>query len=185
MERSTQRTLLRAARRQLTASARAQYSRAAAIALLQLGFFRSDQRVGLYLAGPYEADPVLLRQVLIGLGVRVYLPRCIDQANLEFRRYTDADQLEPDARGLLAPSMQAERVELESLAVIVMPVLGFDPFGNRLGSGAGYYDRALQQCQATKRIGLAFECQKLARIDSATWDVPMHALATEAALHQF
>ncbi len=52
--------------------------------------------------------------------------------------------------------------DIASLDVLLMPLIAFDALGNRLGSGQGYYDRALHSLpknQCPRLIGLAFSCQ--------------------------
>lgn len=63
----------------------------------------------------------------------------------------------------------------------VIPGVGFDRKGNRLGFGAGYYDRYLSHpaMQRTKRVGLAYAFQVLEALPTDLWDTPMHALCTD------
>lgn len=77
------------------------------------------------------------------------------------------------------------------LAVVFVPVLGFDARGTRLGSGAGYYDRLFafaphrSGVHRPLLVGLAFHCQELARIDAEAHDVPLDAVVTEAGVALF
>jgi 5-formyltetrahydrofolate cyclo-ligase len=73
-----------------------------------------------------------------------------------------------------------------SLDVVVLPLVGFDRRGNRLGMGAGYYDRALRRRLDTTRhwrrprlVGVAFACQELPAIPVSPWDVPLDLIVTE------
>ena len=80
--------------------------------------------------------------------------------------------------------------------LLLMPLLGFDAAGNRLGNGAGYYDRLLGARLGTARrtasqwrrpllVGLAFECQRLEHIEAAPHDVPLDAVISEEGLRYF
>jgi 5-formyltetrahydrofolate cyclo-ligase len=62
---------------------------------------------------------------------------------------------------------------------VVIPMLAFDREGNRLGYGAGYYDRFLCAHPAIKRIGLAFSCQEFASLPSDENDIRMNLIVTE------
>src|SRR5262249_62364793 len=64
-------------------------------------------------------------------------------------------------------------------ALFLVPGLGFDPGGTRLGRGGGHYDRALAHHPAALRIGLARETQILSSLPRDPWDQPMDAVVTE------
>ena len=70
------------------------------------------------------------------------------------------------------------------IEVAIIPGVGFDRRGHRLGYGAGYYDRflALEAPQAL-RIGLAYSCQVLAELPAEPHDVPMDMLITEEDIY--
>jgi 5-formyltetrahydrofolate cyclo-ligase len=56
---------------------------------------------------------------------------------------------------------------------------GFDRTGNRIGYGAGHYDRAFAAHPHARRVGIAWSFQQLPQIPVDTWDVPLHAIATD------
>ena len=66
--------------------------------------------------------------------------------------------------------------------VILMPLVGFDASGNRLGMGGGYYDRTLASIQAQiikpKLIGIAHDCQQVDQLPVQHWDIPVNAILT-------
>ncbi len=63
--------------------------------------------------------------------------------------------------------------------VILAPLLAFDAWLNRLGQGAGYYDRVFAQFPAAHRIGVAWSMQQVDALPIEAWDVPLHAVVTE------
>lgn len=65
------------------------------------------------------------------------------------------------------------------IAIAVIPMLAFDRQGNRLGYGAGYYDRFLSTNPGITRIGLAFSCQEARDLPRDPYDVRMHFVVTE------
>jgi 5-formyltetrahydrofolate cyclo-ligase len=67
----------------------------------------------------------------------------------------------------------------EDIRMVVIPMLAFDRQGNRLGYGAGYYDRFLSSHPDIPRIGLAFSCQEFAAIPSDENDIRMNVVITE------
>ncbi len=68
---------------------------------------------------------------------------------------------------------------------ILVPLLAFDRFGNRLGYGAGYYDRTLTQLPNAYRLGCAFAAQELDDVPAGPNDVRLHAIATEREVRRF
>ena len=70
----------------------------------------------------------------------------------------------------------------ESIDLVVVPGVAFDRTGNRLGMGAGYYDRFFSQTRHAVRLGLAWECQVVAEVPYEPHDIRMHYLLTDAGL---
>ena len=64
----------------------------------------------------------------------------------------------------------------------VIPMLAFDKLGNRLGYGAGYYDRFLSSHPHLTRIGLAFACQELEEIPADATDAGMDIIVTDTSI---
>jgi 5-formyltetrahydrofolate cyclo-ligase len=66
--------------------------------------------------------------------------------------------------------------------LVVIPGVAFDRQGTRLGSGLGYYDRALPTIPLAYRVGVTLEALVVDRLPVDAWDVPMHLIATEIRL---
>lgn len=66
--------------------------------------------------------------------------------------------------------------------LVVVPGLAFDDYGHRLGQGGGAYDRSLAARDDVLAIGLGFAFQRVRRVPREPWDVPLHAVATDAGL---
>ena len=87
--------------------------------------------------------------------------------------------------GIPEPSLKsAKTVPTWSLDLILMPLVGFDRQGNRLGMGGGYYDRTLAFVNggipaAPRLVGLAHSCQEVASIPSHSWDVAVEKIITD------
>ncbi|MDD5778551.1 MAG: 5-formyltetrahydrofolate cyclo-ligase [Candidatus Thermoplasmatota archaeon] len=89
-------------------------------------------------------------------------------------------ELSTGAYGILEPAEVRER-PAESVEVCLVPGIGFDIRGNRIGYGGGYYDRLLRSIRGTT-IGLAYDFQVLDAIPSQDHDVPVDAVVTEKRL---
>jgi 5-formyltetrahydrofolate cyclo-ligase len=99
------------------------------------------------------------------------------------RLWEQGAPLYPSGFGTLAPSEIAPRAEPD---VVVMPLLGFDRRGTRLGYGGGYYDRTLAQMKKQPRlIGYAFAAQELPEIPREPHDRPLDAMVTEIGIRHF
>ncbi|WP_308159728.1 5-formyltetrahydrofolate cyclo-ligase [Coxiella-like endosymbiont of Rhipicephalus sanguineus] len=85
---------------------------------------------------------------------------------------------------------QEKLISIADLDLIFLPLVVFDKRGNRLGRGAGYYDRALAPLKdrAFKKpvlVGIAYNFQKINKIPIEKWDVPLNFVITEKTTYQF
>jgi 5-formyltetrahydrofolate cyclo-ligase len=69
--------------------------------------------------------------------------------------------------------------QADDIDIILLPMLGFDRQGGRIGYGAGYYDRFLAQRRYLKKIGIAFACQEMDRVPTDENDIRMDCIVTE------
>ena len=82
----------------------------------------------------------------------------------------------------MPPPDSATLAARESIDLIVVPGVAFDRTGNRLGMGAGYYDRFFSRTRHAVRLGLAWDCQVVAAAPYEPHDIRMHYLLTDAGL---
>lgn len=124
-----------------------------------------------------EADPAPLARAAVEAGCDVVLPHVVDRATpLRFLAWDTEAALAAGPFGLRQPAATAAEHVPD---IILTPLLGFDRRGNRLGQGAGHYDRAFALYPGAWRIGIASSVQETDRIPLDPWDVPLHAIATE------
>jgi len=133
--------------------------------------------VSAFVSDGSEVDPMALLLRAIDAGIATALPRVTrrDQP-MRFHRWMPGDELVPGPLGLLQPREDAPTVEPD---LILAPLLGFDRRMNRLGQGAGFYDRVFAALPAARRIGLAWSVQEVDAIPTESWDMPLHGVATE------
>lgn len=87
-----------------------------------------------------------------------------------------------------APTEIVQAAELRYPLLVLVPAVGFDPHGVRLGRGAGFYDRALadlRKCGTVYAVGLAFECQVVPALPADPWDERVDGIVTERRLIGF
>ncbi|BBD07311.1 5-formyltetrahydrofolate cyclo-ligase [Desulfovibrio ferrophilus] len=117
-------------------------------------------------------------------GIRVLLPRCRPQEPglMDIACATCMEDLRPGLYGIPEPAPENCAALLDvNPDLILIPGVGFDRQGFRLGFGAGFYDRFLSAKQAPNAvlIGLAYGFQVQQNLPHDTWDVPVHAIITE------
>jgi 5-formyltetrahydrofolate cyclo-ligase len=119
----------------------------------------------------------------------VYLPRITDYPARRMLLLPDLGTPMRLNRYRIAEPQGGKAIAPQALAVVFMPLVGFDGAGNRLGNGAGYYDRFLATRHGTRAapvlIGIAFECQRRAALPAAAHDVPLDAVVTEQGIQYF
>ncbi len=125
-----------------------------------------------------EADPAPLADAARAAGCALALPHVTTRAApLRFLAWDPSQPLERGAFGLMQPAVDAPEVSPD---IILTPLVGFDDAGNRLGQGAGHYDRAFAAHPDAWRVGIAWSVQRVAALPADPWDVPLHAIATES-----
>jgi 5-formyltetrahydrofolate cyclo-ligase len=179
---------LRRLRASLQGVRRAAAERAILATLDRLRFIRRGARVALYLPMRGEVDVRPGLAAARRRGVQVFVPRIVSRrrARMIFVPWTPDGPWRRNVYGIEEPAGGTGRVPALSLDVVVLPIVGFDRRGNRLGMGAGYYDRALRRrLDAGRRwrrprlVGIAFACQELAAIAVSPWDVSLDLIVTE------
>lgn len=139
--------------------------------------FRTAARAVLYAARPGEVDVSGLERARPSLAP-FYYPR-VEGDRLVFREGS-LRGLRPGRFGIPEPSADAPRLLGDAAALIVVPGVAFDARGHRLGTGKGYYDRALPEQPNALRLGVCLEAFITDEIPADPWDVPMDAIATES-----
>ncbi|MDO6415503.1 5-formyltetrahydrofolate cyclo-ligase [Sphingomonas sp. BIUV-7] len=133
--------------------------------------------VALYLAFHEELDPEPLANILAARGQRLALPALYDSVTMDFRVWQPGDPLERGPFRLRQPPAAAAIVSPD---VIVMPMVGFDRHGGRIGQGKSHYDRALVRYPGAHRMGFAWSVQEVPdRLPHDPWDMALHAVVTE------
>lgn len=139
------------------------------------------KRIMAYLAMPKEANLDAFIIKALEQGKHVYVPVCVTKTEMVGVRITDLESLARGTLGIRIPNETYDIVEPTQLDCILVPGLAFDRRGGRMGMGAGYYDRYLQQIAVEKRIGIAWDNQLLeGMLPMAPHDEWMHTIVTSS-----
>ncbi|WP_313473288.1 5-formyltetrahydrofolate cyclo-ligase [Stutzerimonas kunmingensis] len=188
LSRPALRRKLRQARRQLTPAQQRLAARRLYRQLAQHPRFRRARHIALYLPNDGEIDPRLLLQAAQRRGKATYLPvlNPWPRTRMVFQRIEPGEQQRRNRFGILEPVIRTARQRrVWALDLLLMPLVGFDGKGGRLGMGGGFYDRSLAYRAMRKKshkptlLGLAHECQRVDRLPLESWDVALQATVTD------
>ena len=186
------RATLRTRRRELSAAEQEQAAQALKRNLVRLPEVLAARRIAFYVAQDGEIDPAHLMTWCLKANKRCYLPVLASgqhEGRLWFGRVQVGDPLRPNRFGIPEPVDSIDhRLDPWTLDVVLLPLVGFDNRGHRLGMGGGFYDRSLAFKQCFRRpwlIGIAHRFQLTDSLPADEWDIPMDAIATDENILRF
>jgi len=187
-DRSAQRQSLRAQRAGLNARERMAAADALAKSLEQLPEFLVDARIAGYWAVGGEMPLHAAYASLRSREQNYFLPLLAEGGLLRFAAWQPGAPLRHNRYGIPEPDVAQAGLAARELDLVLLPLLGFDRNGNRLGMGAGYYDRSfafLRDAQRPARpvlVGIGYHFQELAEIAPQAWDIRLDFIATDREL---
>lgn len=193
LSRPALRRLLRQQRRQLSPLQQKKAARALYRQLAQHPLFRRARHLALYLPNDGEIDPRPLLREAQRRGKATYLPvlNAWPRTRMTFQRLMPGERLVRNRFRIEEPRTNTARQRpVWTLDLVLMPLVGFDEEGGRLGMGGGFYDRSLayrsrrKQGQKPTLLGLAHECQKVDRLPLASWDVRLQGTVTDGGWYR-
>jgi 5-formyltetrahydrofolate cyclo-ligase len=152
------------------------------IASTQLALVNS---VACYIANDAEISPHEIIKYCWQQGKCVLLPvlHPFSNGHLLFVEYHPNSATRKNIYGIDEPIVTSTNIHtLDTIELILTPLVAFDNKGNRLGMGGGYYDRTLAPIRRdslpTQLIGLAHTCQQTDSLLADSWDIPLDGIAT-------
>lgn len=121
-------------------------------------------------------------------GIEVVYPRClVPESRMSLHSVgSPADLVEGGFFGIREPAPHCPAIEITAIDLALVPGLGWDRRGNRLGRGAGFYDRLFADPDwRALRCGLFFAIQEFPSIPPDPWDSLLDAVVTEMAIMTF
>lgn len=131
-----------------------------------------------------EVDTLALVGPLLERGIRLLVPVCRRDRRMDWSELRSLDEVARTRFGIFEPTPENLRpADPPENAVALVPGIAFTRTGDRIGYGAGYYDRFLGSFRGLK-IGLAFDLQLVEAIPTEPHDVPLDILVTESAVYR-
>ncbi len=176
---SSERAVLRAARRALPTWQQQRHAQRLAHYLTRRLRRGSPRHIGAYAAADGEIDPAPFLRRAHRRGQRCYLPVLAADA-LRFVRWRPRSRWRLNRFGLREP--RGRRYSARRLDLILVPLVAFAKGGGRLGRGGGFYDRSLAAASRPLRLGLAHQLQERVALLRQPWDAVLDGVATERRL---
>lgn len=176
---------IRRRRAALDEDLRERASRRIADTVVRASFFYRSRLIACYLPMDDEVDtwPIIARAWR--RNKRIFAPLTVRGRLLTFREVTPDSDLVRNEWGLLEP-LTGDVVEAKKLDLVLTPLVAFDSERHRIGMGGGYYDRTFAFLHERLRrfrpklVGLAFDCQRIEKIDVNPWDIALYRVITES-----
>lgn len=146
--------------------------------------FALPRDVMVYLDVKNEVKTAAIIEILLSRGHRLYVP-CVCGKKLVPVEYRRGCSCSPGPFGIPEPVKKKEVKIIKKISAVLVPGVGFDKNGNRLGFGGGYFDRFLSRLKpSTLKIAPAYEVQVVKKIPSKKHDVKMDYIITEKRIYK-
>lgn len=161
--------------------------------LIQQKIFQQSLHLAAYISVKGEIDPTTIIKHSWQQKKFCHLPIIDPLAKtLSFANYQSGDKLINNDYQIPEPIFTHEKIiDIKILDLVLMPLVAFDLQGNRLGMGAGYYDKTFAFLRDVQRpakpflLGLAYDWQKIETIEAKAWDVKLDAVVTDKSFYIF
>lgn len=151
--------------------------------IMKLPQFINSKNIMLYLSFNKEVNTYPLIKWCFDNGKTVIAPYCIQDKReiVPFKITNLTSDLAKSTFGVMEPKHDLlEKANIEDIDLILVPGVVFDVNCNRIGFGAGYYDRFLPKItKNTPAIGIAYDYQIIDEIPAGKYDVPLDFIITE------
>lgn len=153
--------------------------------IIKLPIYKKSRVIAIYYSMESEVDTTRLIRYMLDDKKEVYLPRVLDNNNMEFYKVNSLDDINNKNKfGIYEPNISNNMLNKELLDLIIIPGICFDLNYNRIGFGKGYYDKYLSDTNIYK-IALCFEEQILKDkiINTSDNDIKMNIIITDKNIY--
>lgn len=153
----------------------------------RLPFVKRAQRIAVYMSTRGEIDCQPIMEMAWMRKKSIFVP-ILRKNRIIFAPLNPDSKLIANRYGILEPVYSMRGLaDPRHMDIVVTPLLAFDKNLNRIGMGAGYYDRSFafskrrHHWRHPRLVGAAYSFQQVDHLQPATWDVPLHCVITEKA----
>jgi len=187
------RTSIRQQRRSLSANQQRSHQLSVLKHLKQSALLKRHKRFAIYLHGDGELHTDIIIKTLLKMKKQVFLPVLYPYAKnrLWFYPFKADTPLVKNRFNIFEPAVSGKPITPSYLDVVLMPLVGFDNKGNRIGMGGGFYDRSFSFTKGNRKtrvpmmIGLAHDLQQCTNIIHQPWDITLDGVITEKKVMKF
>lgn len=152
---------------------------------IKLKALKRINHIMIYYSVRNEAATIPIINYLLNLGKTVALPVCTPERDLKAAIINNLSELQPASFGLMEPGPEAVLLDYDELKLVIIPGVAFDEKGNRLGHGAGYYDRFLSKTPNAFKLGLAYDFQVVPALPAERHDIKINGILTPSRYLEF
>jgi 5-formyltetrahydrofolate cyclo-ligase len=188
VNKDTLRSTLRQQRANLSPALQKQKSESIVQHIQQSQVFKSATHIAFYSPVQGEVNPLPVTQLNSKIIANKYFYLPILQGNeapLLFAPFSNQSEWLNNRFEIPEPVYKkSELITADALDLVLMPLLGFDKQGNRLGMGGGFYDRTFafkkQKNSKPTLMGIAYDFQEVESLKAEDWDIPLDYMVTES-----
>ena len=135
--------------------------------------------LSLYYPSNYEVNVLSLFQLIKKIKIKTLLPVIKPNNQMSFVEWQYLDPLKVNEFGMLEPCLANKPLVPDFMLV---PLLAFDNYNNRLGYGKGFYDKFLKKVNKIITIGIAFSFQEYNKLPVSNLDIKLNYILTEKGI---
>ena len=142
------------------------------------------------LYSPFKQEVALdlILETLKDRSINVFLPKVFPNKKLKFNSWTNDSKLVKNKYNIMESNSE-KFILIDKLDFLLIPFVGVDMNGCRLGYGSGYYDRALEKILSSSRekeiVGIGYEYQILEDAFGEMHDIKYDIVFSENNIHRF
>ena len=135
--------------------------------------------LSLYYPSNYEVNVLNFFQLIKKMKIKILLPVIKPNNQMNFVEWKMLDPLKVNKFGMLEPCLVNKPLVPD---LMLVPLLAFDNYNNRLGYGKGFYDKFLKKVNKIITIGIAFSFQKYNKLPVSNLDIKLNYILTEKGI---
>ena len=138
----------------------------------------SHKIIGGYYPYNFEINPINILEKFEKQKYQISLPRIKKKSQMDFFLWSTEDPLLINKYGIPEPTSN----KIMYPNILLVPLVAFDKYNNRIGYGGGFYDRYIKKLRKNKKIitiGLAYSFQKIKEVPTNNYDIKLDFIMTE------